>query len=116
MSEIFTCIEALFTVKIRQFHRSRLIRPFDTGDRLEHVSSVWAVRVMGPNSALSLQSCANCSRHLCLQDNVPAKTTLIGITTLAIDSLKCSAFTRPLDTPRRWTMAAHGACYPAPEF
>ena len=101
MSEIFTCIEALFTVKIRQFHRSRLLRPFDTGSLLYLLSSVWPVRVMVQNYVLSLQSRANYSQDLCLQDNVPAKTTLIGITALAIDSLKCRAFARPLDPHRR---------------
>jgi hypothetical protein len=94
--EIFTCIEALFTVKIRQFHRSRLLMQFIASSLSNLVSPVWGVRVMGQNYVLSLQSCANCSQHLCLQNNLPAKTTLTGVTVLAIASLKCCAFTRAL--------------------
>ena len=87
MPEIFVCIEALITAKISKFHISRLLRPFDTGSLLDLVSSVWGVRVMVQNYVLSLQSRANYSQDLCLQDNVPAKTTLTGVTALAIDSL-----------------------------
>lgn len=65
-------------MKIRQFHRSRLLRPFDISTLSDLASPVCTVRVMEQKPVLSLQSCANFSQHVCLQDNVSAKATLIA--------------------------------------